>query len=88
VTYPPTLTVSEGGITMTASPVRVRKIEDVDRDIDQARRERSRTLIQIAQYLGTIAYLRSKYAKAGTRIDGLLEERTAMSVLHEPSSPA
>lgn len=64
---------------MTVTPARVRKVEDVDRDIDQARRERARTLIQIDQYLASIAALRSKYARAGRRIDTYLDERAEMA---------
>lgn len=66
---------------MTTPPVRVRKIEDVDRDINQARRERDRIIVQIDQYLTTVASLRARYARIGGRIDGYLEERTEMSLI-------
>lgn len=68
------------------TPTRVRKIEDVDRDINQARQERGRTLVQIEQYLSTISTLRAKYARAGVRIDGYLEERTAMAAATQPDN--
>lgn len=70
---------------MAATPVRIRKIEDIDRDIDTARRERGRTLVQIEQYLSSIAALRNKHARASTRIDSLLEERTRMAALPTPT---
>jgi hypothetical protein len=64
---------------MTAPQVRIRHKEDVDRDIDSARRERGRILVQIEQYLTSVDALRSKYARAGGRIDNLLDERTRVS---------
>lgn len=65
---------------MTTPPLqRVRKVEDVDRDVEGYRRERGRTLVQIEQYLTAIAALRSKYARAGGYIDELLEERHTLT---------
>jgi hypothetical protein len=70
---------------MTATPVRVRRVEDIDRDIDTARRERGRTLVQIDQYLSSVVALRAKYSRAGDRIDVLLEERVGMTASPSPT---
>jgi hypothetical protein len=53
-------------------------VEDVDRDIDTARRHRGRCKTQIETHLEAVAVLRSKHARSATRLDELLDERLGL----------
>lgn len=64
---------------MTAPTVPTRKVRDVDRDIEGFCKDRARALRDIENALNSVAQLRAAYARAGQRIDRLLDERLKLA---------